>query len=61
VTSGFMLNAGSHVPLGAACYPGVAFCVPCESCAASNDCYLTSYCVTLSDDLKNDVDFVALV
>jgi len=32
MTSDLMLNEGSHVPLGAACYRDVDFCVTVESC-----------------------------
>jgi len=45
--------------LGAARYPDVAFCVPAESCGASCTICVTSHCVTASEDLKYDVDFVA--
>jgi hypothetical protein len=35
MTSAVVLNEDSHVPLGAACYPDVAFCVPAEGCGAT--------------------------
>ena len=53
-----MLNEGSHVLLGAACYSDVAFCVPAEGCGTSCICCVTSHCVTASEDLKYDVKFV---
>jgi len=58
LTSAIVLNEGCHVPLCAACYPDVAFCVPAESCGASCTC-VTSHCVTTSDNLKYDVKSVA--
>ena len=59
MTSAVLLNEGSHVPLDAACYPDVDFCVPAEGCGASCTCCVTSHCVTASEDLKYDVKFVA--
>jgi hypothetical protein len=35
MTSASMLNEGSDVPLGAACYSDATFCVPAEICGAS--------------------------
>jgi len=40
------------VPMGAACYPDVALCVPAERYGATYTC-VTSHCVTASEDLKN--------
>jgi hypothetical protein len=59
MTSVLMLNEDRHVPLGAACYPDVDFCVTAEGCGATCTCCVTSHCVTASEDLKSDVDFVA--
>jgi hypothetical protein len=59
MTSAVVLNEGSQVPLGAACCPNVAFCVPADSCGASCICCVTSHCVTASEGLKYDVKFVA--
>ena len=47
------------MPLGAACYPDVVFCVPAESCGATGTCCVTSHCVTASDDSKSEDNFVA--
>jgi len=41
MTSPVVLNDGSHVPLGAACYPDVAFCVIAEGCGATCTCCVT--------------------
>jgi hypothetical protein len=49
MTSALTLNDGRQVPLGAACYPDVAFCVLAEGCGA----------ICISYDLKYDVKFVA--
>ena len=57
MTLAAVLNEGSHVSLGAACYPDVAFCVA-GSCGATCTS-VTSQCVTFSVDLKYEVDFVA--
>jgi len=35
MTSALMLNEGRYVPLAAACYPDVDFCVTVESCGTS--------------------------
>jgi len=43
MTSAVVLNECSQVPLGAACYPDVAFCVPAESCGASCTCATSHY------------------
>ena len=59
MTSAVVLNEGSHVPLGAACYPDVAFCVPAEGCDTTYTC-VTSHCVTASEDLKYGVKLIAL-
>ena len=59
MTSAVVLNEGSHVSLGAACYPDVAFCVPADSCSATCTRCVTSYCVTASEDLIYEVDFVS--
>jgi len=59
MTPAVVLNEGSHVPLGAACYPDVAFCVIAEGCGATCTCCVTSHCVTASEGWKYDVKFVA--
>ena len=53
VTSALVLNEGSHVPPGTACYPDVVFCVPTEGCGAACICCATSRSVITSDDLKS--------
>jgi hypothetical protein len=58
-TSAVVLNECGHVPLGAACYCDVAFCVSAECSDSTCICCVTSHCVTTSDDLKYDADFVA--
>jgi len=52
MTSALMLHEGSHVPLNAACYRDVSFCVPTESCVASCIYFATSHCVTASEELN---------
>ena len=47
------------MPLGAACYPDVDFCVPTESCGSSYICCFTSHCVTAFEGLKFDVKLIA--
>ena len=59
MTSAVVLNEGSHVPLGAASYPDVTFCGTANSCGATCTCCVTSHCVTASEDLNYEVDFVA--
>jgi len=59
MTTAVVLNEGSHVSLGAACYPDVAFCVPAECCGATCTCCVTSHCVTASEDFKYYVKFIA--
>ena len=59
MTPALMLNEASHVPLGAACYPDVNFCVPAGGCGASCTCCVTSHCVMASEGVKYDVKFVA--
>jgi hypothetical protein len=59
MTSAVVLNEGSHVPLAAACYPVAISCVPAEGHGGSCNCCVSSHCVTASDDLKYNVDFVA--
>ena len=59
MTSAVVLNEGSHVSLGAACYPYVAFCGTAEGCGATCTCFVMSHCVTASEDVKYEVDFVA--
>jgi len=54
-----MLNEGSHVPLGAACYLDMSFCVTVDSCGATCTCFITSHFVTTSEDLRYDIKFVA--
>jgi hypothetical protein len=39
------------VPLGAACYPDEAFCVPADSCGDSCTGCATSHSVTISEDM----------
>jgi hypothetical protein len=58
MTFALKLNEGNHVPLVAACYRDVVFCVTADSCDASCTC-VTSHCVTDSEDLKYDMKFVA--
>jgi len=58
VTLTVVLNEGSHVSLGAACYSDVAFCGPANSCGATCT-RVTSYGVTASVDLKYEVEFVS--
>jgi len=60
MTSAVMLNEGSHVPLGAACYTDWAFCFTADSCGATCTACVTSHCVTASEDFKYGVKFVAL-
>jgi len=55
MTSAVVLTEGSHVPLGAACYTDVAFCVPADGCGATCTGCVTSHFVTASEDLKYDV------
>jgi len=61
MTSAVVLAEGCHVPLGAACYPDVAFCVPAEGCGATCTFCVTSHCVTASVDLKFDVKISCLI
>jgi len=58
MTSALTLNEGSHVALGAACYPDVAFCVTAEGCGASLTYFVTSHCVTADETLKYDVKYL---
>jgi len=59
MTSAVVLNERSDMPLCAACYPDVVFCVPAGRCGATCTCCVTSQCVIASEDLKYEVDFVA--
>jgi hypothetical protein len=59
MTSDVELNDGSQMPLGAACYLDVVFCVPVEGWGAKCTCYVASHCVTASEGLMYDVKFVA--
>lgn len=61
MTSTAVLNEGNHVPLEAACYPDVGFCVPAEACGVSWICCVMLHCVNASEDLKYDIKFVVSV
>lgn len=61
MTSAVVLNEGRHVPVGATCYPDVAFFITAEGHGVSCACCVTSHCATTSDDIKYDVDFAASV
>jgi len=61
VTSAVVLSVGSHVTLGAACYPDVTFCVPAELCGVTCTVVLRHIVLTATEDLKYDVKFVVFV
>ena len=60
MTSAVVLNEGSQVLLGAACYPDVGLCVPAEGCGVLWICCVRSHLVTASKDLKYDINLSCL-